>query len=437
MRYPSIGFFRLHCWCSMVILLLLACPSIGFASTDAMNDDVKALMGVPFYMEPDFQRLVTRPDKEYTEAEALTHEPNLLSLEVAHIGAQRVLFRAQFAHPPGFDRAGARFHFYLDMDNNRDTGRQDDPSHRGVDVMIVLADGTVRPSSHSPEYSPGRIFAGGATIDNMLYLVLEAPLHGDADTIRFSLHAAASRHAGGKRIGQESIPRLEVALPRQTGPDLPLLDRSRLTSLVPLTAFRYIDSRVKYETLENKGLLYQTVVGNAISPFGRERPSVPFVSQTPAPHQPGTIAKRRVQIDVLEEVGARRAEAAITFGFPLPRGAVYDLQHFRLLAPSGDEVSAQYTATSFWPDNSLKWVLVSFTDNLNPHERRIYSLEFGNEIRRTVRTEGDHIIIRDSDTAITITTGPYKPKSTSVPSNCLIRFGSTPMATGHSPKKSA
>lgn len=403
------SFFNSHCVRLPVVTVLFVVGLLaGTAIAGGMGDDIKERMGVPLDSEPRFQLLATSPTKNYTEEQRLANAPDILSVEAAHIGVQRLLFRVKFAHPVRFND-GSLLHFYLDLDNDGATGRQDNPSHQGVDVMITLSEGNVVIRSHNPAYSEKNVFAGGTVANDTLYVVLEAPLHGDEKVIRFSVHLLAERYLGGKKIGQsDSTPRQVTELARQSVHQLPPLDRPSLSSLTPLTAYRYIDTLVKYETLENKGLTHRAVVTGDSFTFGRPRPFVPFVSDVPHPDKAGTIDRHEVQVSVLEEAGVERREAPVTFGFPLPLGGVYDLEHFRLLSPNGGEMPAQFTATSLWPDDSLKWVLVDFTDRLSPHEERTYSVEFGNEVRRNAASRERGVVVQENDEAIIVTTGPLR-----------------------------
>ena len=70
-------------------------------------------------------------------------------------------------------------------------------------------------------------------------------------------------------------------------------------------------------------------------------------------------------------------------------------------------MSAQFTATSFWPDGSLKWVLIDFTDSFEANEKRVYTLDFGSEIRRAETTQ-QGVTIEENDDVISVNTGPLQ-----------------------------
>jgi hypothetical protein len=90
-----------------------------------------------------------------------------------------------------------------------------------------------------------------------------------------------------------------------------------------------------------------------------------------------------VPVDLLEERGVGRRGAVVSFGLPLPQGGLFDLGQIRILAPAGAEVPAQLTVTSFWPDDSLKWVLVEFAAPLPAQAHATYTVELGNQVRQS------------------------------------------------------
>jgi hypothetical protein len=401
--FPNVSFHWTWILIITALLLVTACTN---AAASRISEDVKALMGIPLDTEPKFQLVATSPHRDYTPEQALANAPDILSLEVAHVGMQRLVFRVTFGNKVRFDD-DSLLHFYLDLDDNQQTGRQDSVPHQGVDVMVTLSEGTVGVRNFGTAYPLDSIFAGASVEDDTLYMVLEAPLRGDAETVSFSVHLLAERYSSGRKIGEsDSTVRQAVKLARQSVARLGVLNRVRLTSLSPRTAYRYMDEHVKYETLENKGLSYQAAAARQSFSFGRPRPLVPFTYEAAHPGRLGAIARRRVEIELLEEAGVERQEAPTTFGFPLPLGGVYDLEHFRLSAPTGEEVPAQFTATSFWPDGSLKWVLIDLTDRFQAGEKRTYALDFGSEVQRKVPPPQRGVVVEENDDIIAVTTGP-------------------------------
>ena len=172
-----------------------------------------------------------------------------------------------------------------------------------------------------------------------------------------------------------------------------------------LADYRWHNDKVKFEKLSDKGLKYEQIAPKKPIQFGRPRPAIPF-ARSRMPGKAGSITQRKVTVNLLEQTGVARNATPITFGLPLPRSGLYDLASMRVLAPDGHEVSAQFTATAFWPDDSLKWVLVDFQAELGPKESANYAVELGSEVKRGKRDS--QLSLNETDDAITVSTGAIK-----------------------------
>jgi len=174
----------------------------------------------------------------------------------------------------------------------------------------------------------------------------------------------------------------------------------------PLSDYRYHNDRVKLEKLEDKGLTYEKVrPAKPIEP-GRPRPPTPFSATSRKPGQAGSVAAQRVPVQLLEEAGLSRSPAAVSFGFPLPQGALFDLANVRLVSPAGQEIAAQFTATSFWPDDSLKWVLIDCAVPLTARQALDCAVEFGSQIKRGPAASS--LNVEANAASIAVVTGPLK-----------------------------
>ncbi len=158
-------------------------------------------------------------------------------------------------------------------------------------------------------------------------------------------------------------------------------------------------------SLRDKGLTYEQCAAEHPIAFGRPRPAVPF-SASREPGRKGSISRQSLPVQLLEEAGCARASTPVTFGLPLPKGGLFALEHIRLLSPDGKEVPAQFTATAFWPDNSLKWVLVDFTAPLAAREAATYTIEFGSDVTRG--PQSSRLRIEDGKDAILVDTGAIR-----------------------------
>ena len=90
----------------------------------------------------------------------------------------------------------------------------------------------------------------------------------------------------------------------------------------------------------------------------------------------------------------------------MPQKAIFDLSHFQVFAPNGKKVPAQFSATAFWPDKSLKWVLVQFQAKLKSKEKAIYKVLFGANVK-PLKSKSNLKMTQTGNT-ITVNTGATK-----------------------------
>lgn len=121
----------------------------------------------------------------------------------------------------------------------------------------------------------------------------------------------------------------------------------------PSTCWYYSDI-LAYPLLADKGLTSEEVLEQSVNKdrkFGRTLPEPQFVA-TPPPAANGSIKKRTVPVELVEEYGVDRT-ASVRFGFPLPAGGLFDIERMQVRNPQGRPVPHQAAATAFWPDRSL------------------------------------------------------------------------------------
>ncbi|MGE4563539.1 MAG: hypothetical protein AB7F32_01590, partial [Victivallaceae bacterium] len=96
----------------------------------------------------------------------------------------------------------------------------------------------------------------------------------------------------------------------------------------------------------------------------------------------------------------------------------------RLLGPDGREVPAQYNITAFWPDDSVKWVLIQFTAPLKAGEKALYTVEAGNKVNRAAATAG--LTVKRGNDVINLDTGKLAAEIT----RAGVRFAAGAKALG-------
>lgn len=378
-------------------MLLCSAAVADDGDSDGIPDVVEQKIGTPVDTLQSLEEVAVSPRRGFSDEEATQHAPDIVDFSACHVGDQRLLLKVTFAQRPEF--AGATFIIYADMDNDDSTGRVDE-HHGGVDVMVSVHGDKLATSLHDPSFTAENTIACGTIHNDSLYVSLDAPLRIRDGHVELGLHLLSQRSGGTSDGTRHSV--VKLPLLDRPAPKLPQLRSDNLRSL---DEYRYYDDKVQYEKLSDKGLTYQQVARKQPIQFGRPRPPVPF-STSRKPGQPGAIGRQRVKVNVLEEAGVTRRGTPITFGLPIPQGGLYDLANLRLLSRDNQEIPAQFTATVFWPDDSLKWVLVDFQADLDAKQDADCIVEFGTEVTRKPVTS--KLQVDESADHIRVHTGPLE-----------------------------
>jgi len=354
-------------------------------------------LGIPATPPLALLRVANSPDGQLSEEQARTSAPDILTFDACHAGGQRVLLRVAFARPPVF--RGATFIIYCDLDNSPATGRSDE-AHRGVDLMVVLSDTQLSLTYHGTVFGAHNTGVRVGLEGAVLYAALDTPLPPGEGPIPLGLQLLSERDGGRA----DSTPRVVVSLPRSAG-SVPALPLGRAGSLRSLSDWRYAHNGVAYEKLADKGLTFREVAPANPIQFGRPRPEVTFARVGRQPEELGTRALEQVPVSLAEQVPIGRDPAWATFGLPLPEGALFDPRQMRLVA-AGAEVPAQFTATVFWPDHSLRWVLVDAPVPERPAAERDLTVEFGSDVHPA--PPRGLLRVSEEPGRITVRTGPLQ-----------------------------
>jgi len=114
-------------------------------------------------------------------------------------------------------------------------------------------------------------------------------------------------------------------------------------------------------------------------------------------------------LNVEEPTGVKRQQWPVTSGIPLQRGKLKHPANVKLI--SGNSlIPLQTEALSFWPDGSVKWLLLDFQIDLSPRQKKKLALWYGPGVKPTAVDQP--IRIDESKQSVTITTGPIQCKFT-------------------------
>ena len=181
---------------ALVLGLSTLCAAVDAAEPDkdgdGLPDRVEKLLGTPPERTQQWTVFWTRDARTTTGKTG----PQMVRAAVAHVAEDRFVWRVDWTEP--FPTGGS-LTLYLDTDNRKDTGRQENRSVMGTDLMYQYA-GTPGVWYHGElskgRQSPPRVEAVG----NSVVFCHDAPLHheGDVAVVRVELigQGAVSANTG-------------------------------------------------------------------------------------------------------------------------------------------------------------------------------------------------------------------------------------------------
>jgi len=102
-------------------------------------------------------------------------------------------------------------------------------------------------------------------------------------------------------------------------------------------------------------------------------------------------------LSIHETAGITRKSEFIQIGIPLPAGTFHDASLIQLSTENKTSLASEKTASSHWPDNSIKWCLIKFPIALNAGEKKsVYLTKIDKKLQpgnpAPVVTEKDGVI---------------------------------------------
>lgn len=116
-----------------------------------------------------------------------------------------------------------------------------------------------------------------------------------------------------------------------------------------------------------------------------ESPPIPFIAgQRPIP---AASRPTKIRLSVAEPTLAFRKQWPVTSGVPLPQGTLSKTENACVVHTAGAVMPAQFEAFSYWPDGSIKWLVVSFLADSNPGVLTCYDLEISSAPKPRLATD--------------------------------------------------
>ena len=189
---------------------------------------------------------------------------------------------------------------------------------------------------------------------------------------------------------------------------------STVSSIAASFSIAYAAAAPVYPAPNDYGLTAQQVIGAKKYPQIK-LPPAKIATLIREPRFPGkvTVQKHAVTADLLEEAGVSR-NAEIRFGMPLPEKAVYDNSNFAVFNAAGKQIPALIAILSFYPDGSLRQVLITADIPLKAHEKSFCKVEFGGtakniapETKLQISRKGDVWHINTGAATFTVDSGKF------------------------------
>lgn len=175
-----------------------------------------------------------------------------------------------------------------------------------------------------------------------------------------------------------------------------------ITSLAPVSS--NLTDPCLPESLRTEGI--QRLLRSKVRGWGFEQSVAPppprGAVRLPQPSFDDNMVKLRVDANYGRAVN----QVPIRTGVPLPRGKCRSLSSLALLDAQGNRIPAQFNALAWWPDGSLKWVLVQAFVDVPTGNAPVLTLRYAGTLSTAKPKES--IKITKTDRAMIVDTGPLR-----------------------------
>jgi len=102
----------------------------------------------------------------------------------------------------------------------------------------------------------------------------------------------------------------------------------------------------------------------------------------------GAGSSGAVPFTVTNRCGSPLQSWPVTWGFPFPRAALYDLAHVRVIDSAGQPLPSQQRVQVRWEDGSVRWALVDLQVDLPARGEARFTLEYGPQVSAVAVRDG-------------------------------------------------
>lgn len=123
-----------------------------------------------------------------------------------------------------------------------------------------------------------------------------------------------------------------------------------------------------------------------------------------------------VRLTVEEPGRIDRQGWPVTSGIPFAQGQLTDATGVLLVSEEGKPLPLQTEPLAFWPDGSIRWLLLDFQVDLPAGEKRTYELRYGADVRPQeverrleVRKTADKVVVQTGPMQLELTAQGFRP----------------------------
>jgi len=217
---------------SVCLLAAASCAWSQDRDNDGLPDDIELQLGTNADLDEELQLVID--DKTNGQGDASYRGPNAPDVDqvaVAHVAGKRFVWKVTFAED--YPRENVIFHLYTDLDDNLETGRQDKPSFRGVDIMYSFMDARSDPRIMTPSLRPEPVPIRAVVEADAIYVCDDVDINIEAGKTHFRMFILSQMR--DKQSDADTTEWVDVEIPLHPERELPDLPYPRPEGFEALT----------------------------------------------------------------------------------------------------------------------------------------------------------------------------------------------------------